>query len=57
MGISNKDFHFGKSFLDNVEHFLQTDDFEPKTLKTVCLNPTLLTLDNKRWEVSFNNNK
>ena len=37
--------------LEEMELFLQTGDFEPKTFKVCCLNPTLLTLDEQIWQV------
>lgn len=38
------------STLNEIEHFLKTGDFEAKTKKIVCANPTLLTLVDKHWE-------
>ena len=35
-----------------IERFLRTGDFAAKIEKIVCLNPTLLTLDDKYWRVS-----
>ena len=35
-----------------IERFLRTGDFAAKVDNIVCLNPTLLTLDDKYWRVS-----
>ena len=47
------------SLVDEIEYFLKTGDFELKPGKIVCVNPTLLTLGNKLWQVDlikFTNN-
>ena len=43
----------GKGYVDEIEHYLRTGDFEQKTDKIVCVNPTLLTLDDKQWQVNI----
>lgn len=42
----------GKSFVDEIEYFVQTGNVSNKTDKIVCVNPTLLTLEDKLWEVT-----
>ena len=44
----------GIEHANEIEFFLRTGDFELKANKIVCLNPTLLTLDDEQWEVSCN---
>ena len=41
--------------VDETELFLTKGDLEPKTFTVVSLNPTLLTLDNKLWQVRREN--
>lgn len=52
MGIESNKKSSATSLLDEIGHFLATGDFEEKSDKIVCVNPTLLTLDDKKWEVS-----
>ena len=40
-----------ESLVEEVELFLRTGDFEAKTDVIVCVNPTLLTMDEKLWRV------
>ena len=44
---------FSSGVVNEIEGFLKTGDFESKADRIVCINPTLLTLDDdKLWEVS-----
>ena len=52
MGLDKSDFPSDDKLLDTIEYFLKTGDFEEKSVKPVCVNPTLLTLDDNLWEVS-----
>ena len=40
-----------KQIKGEMEKFLRTGDFEPKADGIVCVNPTLLTLDETTWQV------
>ena len=54
IGIKYEDTPQVKSLVRELECFVRTGDFEPitkKSEKIVCFNPTLLTLDDQRWEV------
>ena len=51
MGINLEETLSVHRILDEMELFLTTGDFEPKTFTVVCLNPTLLNSDGKLWQV------
>ena len=51
MGVNLEETPSVQRLLDEVELFLTTGDFKPKTAQVVCLNPTLLTLNDKLWQV------
>ena len=52
MGIKSDDISSSNSILDEIENFLIKGDFEEKSDQIVCVNPTLLSLDDMKWEVS-----
>ena len=51
MGVNLEETPSVQRLLEEMELFLTTGDFKPKTAQVVCLNPTLLTLDDKLWQV------
>ena len=51
MGVNLEETPSVHRLWDEMELFLTTGDFEPKTFTVVCLNPTLLTSDDKLWQV------
>jgi len=57
MGVNLEETPSFHRLWDEMELFLTTGDFEPKTFKVVCLNPTLLTSDDKLWQVNIENLK
>lgn len=53
LGLNNNGFSSG--VVNEIVGFLKTGDFDIKTNKIVCINPTLLTIDDdKLWDVSIN---
>ena len=51
MGINLEETPSVHRLLDEMELFLTKGDLETKTFKIVCLNTTLLSLDDKLWQV------
>ena len=51
MGVNLEDTPSVGRLVDEMELFFKTGDLQPKTSLVVCLNPTLLTLDDKLWQV------
>ena len=51
MGVNLEDTPSVHRLLDEMELFLTKGDLETKTFKIVCLNTTLLSLDDKLWQV------
>ena len=47
MGIKIEDMPANYCIVDEMENFLRTGDIEAKVDKIVCVNPSLLTLDEK----------
>ena len=50
MGVNLEETPSVQRLVDEMECFLTTGDLQLKTF-VVCLNPTLLTLDDKLWQV------
>ena len=53
MGIDVDSSPLSINVMNEIEFFLETGDLEPKKDKIICVNPTLLTLDDTFWEVSL----
>ena len=51
MGVNFEETPSVQRLVDEMECFLRTGDLQPKNYKVLCLNPTLLTLDDKLWQV------
>ena len=53
IGIKYEDTPQIKNFVAEIANFVKTGDFEVKSEQTVvCFNPTLLTLEDKLWQVT-----
>ena len=51
MGVNLEETPSVQRLVGEMELFLSKGNLEPKHYKVVCLNPTLLTLDDKVWQV------
>lgn len=50
IGLRVQDTASSQVLADEIEYYLKMGDFESKSEKIVCVNPTLLTLDDKLWK-------
>ena len=55
LGIHSKDSFAHQSLQSEIEFLLKTGDLIAKVGKVVCVNPTLLSLEDKIWQVIHHN--
>ena len=55
MGYNVDNLSLSSSLVEEVLYFLRIGDFEVKAGKIICINPTLLTLEDNLWQVNATN--
>ena len=55
MGYNVDNLSLSSCLVEEVLYFLRIGDFELKAGKIICINPTLLTLEDNLWQVNATN--